>query len=60
MEKRNKMKFVVFLDKRNQRNANAQELKKAQRELKQTKKNNSNTFKFKSIKSGIRFENKQS
>ena len=45
------VKIASLLNKRNPTNADAQELKKAQRQQSQTKKSIKNTFKAKSIKS---------
>ena len=47
--------WVFLLDKKTT-NVHTQELKKVQRELRYTKKNNENTFKVKSIKSEIRLK----
>ena len=48
-EKRDNMKILPLLKKKNPRNANALK-SKARRELTHTKKNNQNPFKVKSIK----------
>ena len=50
------MKIAFLLNKRKPINTNAQKLKKAQRELIQTKKNNKNIFKDRSIKQEIRLK----
>ena len=49
-KKRDKVETASLCNKRNPTNANAQKLKKEQRELIHTKKNKKNAFKMRSIK----------